>query len=428
MKYSASMAERKRVLFVREKMPARRPIPERLLARLWGKRATRQAWFRTGAGRRLRVIYPGRASAAAGPDFRDALLAVEGMGLVRGDVEIHVNQRDWERHGHSGDPNYNGVVLHAVLEAESSTTQLRSGGQAPVVSLAPLLEEVDSPENDSNSGLWAVLRLRGYPQPGTPARMGELLDRAGVDRFLARSAHFRKFLLELGPEQTLYEGLMEGLGYRYNQKTFLKLAAAAPYAILERAARREPRERRAAVLESWLIRLSGLSAQISNDLDTPLPRAGFGTPLDGGEWHCFRVRPSNHPRRRIAGAAGLLDRFLEEGLTTGLLRATGDGPRQLTLALMVTGGSGQKPTFIGPGRAADLAVNVVLPFFHGLAGDDESPGEFLDLYQRFGRLQENELTREMAAQLLDPSWRGELNSARRQQGLLHLHSVIIGAR
>ena len=174
-----------------------------------------------------------------------------------------------------------------------------------------------------------------------------------------------------------------------------------------------------AIWEMW--------AQISNQLDTPLPRAGFGTPLYGGEWHCFRVRPSNHPRRRIAGAAGLLDRFLEEGLTTGLLRATGDGPRQLTLALMVTGGSGQKPTFTGPSRAADLAVNVVLPFFHGLAGDDEGPGEFLDLYQRFGRLQENELTREMAAQLLDPSWRGELNSARRQQGLLHLHSVIIGA-
>ena len=85
MKYAASVPERRRVLFLRENMPARRPIPERLLA-------------------------------------------VEGVGLVRGDVEIHLNQRDWEGHGHSDDPNYNGVVLHAMLEVESPNTPLRSGG------------------------------------------------------------------------------------------------------------------------------------------------------------------------------------------------------------------------------------------------------------------------------------------------------------
>jgi hypothetical protein len=51
-----------------------------------------------------------------------------------------------------------------------------------------------------------------------------------------------------------------------------------------------------------------------------LPRAGFGAPLSGQEWHCFRVRPPNHPRRRIAGAAPLLARFLGPGLVAGLGR------------------------------------------------------------------------------------------------------------
>ena len=75
-------------------------IPERLLARLWQRRAARQQWFRTHGGARIRVIYPGRPGLSAGPDFRGALLEVEGVGQVQGDVEIHVRQRDWRAHGH----------------------------------------------------------------------------------------------------------------------------------------------------------------------------------------------------------------------------------------------------------------------------------------------------------------------------------------
>ena len=118
-------------------------IPERLLADLWRKRAARQAWLRTGGGARVRVVYPGRAGHSAGPDFRNALLEIEGLGLVQGDVEIHLRQRDWDSHGHGKDPNYNGVVLHAALEVDSSVTSLQSGQQAPVVCLAALLEGED---------------------------------------------------------------------------------------------------------------------------------------------------------------------------------------------------------------------------------------------------------------------------------------------
>ena len=87
----------------------RSDIPERLLARLWQRRAARRAWFRAHGGQRVRVIYPGRPGLTAGPDFRDALLEVEGVGLVRGDVEIHIRQQDWSAHGHGDDPRYNGV-------------------------------------------------------------------------------------------------------------------------------------------------------------------------------------------------------------------------------------------------------------------------------------------------------------------------------
>ena len=409
-------------------------IPERLIARLWQKRAARQADLRTEGGARLRVLYPGRSSGAAGPDFRDALLEIEGVGLVRGDVEIHLHQRDWINHGHSGDPNYNGVVLHAVLGAESPTTDLRSGRQAPVVSLAALMEGADRPEVGDDSklrpGLWKVLSLRGYPEPDSAEGLGDLLDRAGDHRFLAKSNGILRFLEEQGPDQTLYEGLMEGLGYRFNQQPFLKLAARTPYAALERGARLVPKQSKAEALESWLLTVSGLIPFQQSEY-VPLPRVGFGAPMSLEEWHRFRVRPSNHPRRRIVGAAALLDRFLGEGLVAGLRRtAEKSKPRELIMALTVTSGPGGKEALIGRGRAGDLAVNVVLPFLYAFATWNKQGSEgqsYLHLYHRFGKLQENELTREMAGELLDPAWRPTVTNARRQQGLLHLQSLVTGA-
>ena len=420
----------KRAYGSRPKKPRKSPdIPERLLAKLWRERAARQAWFRTSEGARLRVVYPGRPGSAAGPDFRNAILAVDGLGLVQGDVEIHRRQRDWDSHGHGQDPNYSGVILHAALEVDSSATVLKSGHQAPVVSLAPLLEGDDPTGDPATPELWALLEGHGYPRPTDAVALGALLDRAGDQRFLLKSAGFQRFLKEQEPEQTLYEGLMEGLGYRHNQQPFLKLAGQAPYKALQRGAAQLPKTQRAEALESWLVRLSGLAAA-SPKIEMPVPRTGFGTPLSAGEWHCFRVRPANHPRRRIVGASRLLDRYLDGGLVAGLTQAAAGGQRKLISGLAVEGNPSQETAYIGSSRARDLAVNVVLPMLHALPhhGEDAGTGQaWLDLYHCFGKLQDNELTREMAGQLVPPCWPTGLINARRQQGLLHLHSLLAGA-
>ena len=421
------------------KIANRRPVPERLLSNLWRKRAARRAWFRTSAGTRMRVLYPGRASSAAGPDFRNALLEVEGVGLVQGDVEIHVRQRDWQGHGHGRDPRYNGVVLHAALEVDASSTRLQSGRWVPVVSLAPLLSGEDPPAGLLSAHLWTVLTGRGFPQPETAQDMGDLLDRAGDDRFHSKSARFGSLLEEQDQEQTLYEGILEGLGYHQNRQPFLKLAGRAPYAALTQAARNLEPERRAQAIQDWLTSLSGLAPHQDTPL-LPLPKAGIGAGLgpamSAREWHCFRIRPSNHPMRRIAGAAHLVDRFLEPGLVAGVsLVAQAGNPRELTSALCVPGVLMDATACIGTARARDLAVNVVLPFLdglnlhclHQLRGAAGGGQAYLELYRRFGKLQDNDLTREMAGQLVGPEWAVIVNTARRQQGLLHLQRLLAGA-
>ena len=109
------------------------PISEAQLALLWRRRAARSRALRTEGGRRVLVLYPGRPGVTAGPDFRNALLLVEGAGLVQGDVELHLRQGDWRAHGHHSDPNYNGVALHAALYPDAGRAAHTDGGAVPPV-------------------------------------------------------------------------------------------------------------------------------------------------------------------------------------------------------------------------------------------------------------------------------------------------------
>ena len=413
------------------------PITEKQLARLWQRRAARSRSLRTEHGHRIQVLYPGRPGVTAGPDFRDALLLVEEQGLVQGDVEVHLRQQDWRSHGHHVDPNYNGVALHVALETTGAPADTASGGEPPLAGLRGLLDDPpaeDSTDEDSTGEvrdhLWRLLERQGYRRPHTAERMAALLNRAGDERFLGRSLVLQRLMSEQEPAQTLWESICEALGYRHNQHAFLQLAIAAPIHTLEYMARRIPLSERNAVLSAALLRLAGFGGyQRPNPSHRTL--AKFGPPLDAAQWKLFRVRPSNHPRRRVVGAAGLLTRFADEGLLPGLARAAAAGnPSALTEALSVGSDAENGAALIGAGRARDIAVNAVLPFLHGLASLADEAGrsrEMLELYRQYGKLTENEITRELESALQPRKWGRVARTARQQQGLIHLQRLLAGA-
>ncbi len=408
------------------------PITEKQLAGLWQRRAARSRALRTEQGNRIRVLYPGRPGVTAGPDFRNALLLVEDQGLVQGDVEVHLRQHDWRSHGHHQDPNYNGVALHVALETAGTLSRTESGGRPP---LADLRRLVDGPPDEgapdeARDHLWRLLGEYGYRRPDTAERMAALLNRAGDERFLWRSSALQHLMSEQSPAQTLWESICEALGYRHNQHAFLQLATAAPINVLEDVARRLPEEKRSAALASALLGLAGFGDNARRP-PTDGNAAKLGPPLDPSQWRLFRVRPSNHPRRRVAGAARLLGRFAEEGLLTGMARAAASGkPSELTAALSVGSSARGGAALIGSGRAKDIAVNAVLPFLHGwtvLTGHTGGAEAMLELYRRYGRLAENEITRELASALQPPEWGRVARNARQQQGLIHLQRLLAGA-
>ena len=389
--------------------------PEEAVVRLWQNADRLATGLVTQDGRRLKVLYPGRRSSSAGPDFRDCVLSTDSGDIVVGDVEVHVNAGGWRAHGHHVDSNYNGVVLHVVLAPSGrSTTTLESRAEAPVAAIGVAQEDKTGD---------AEPHRRVDEDTSVSALQGKL-DRAGDERFRSKAGGYAMELESGDAEQVLYAGIMEALGYSANRRPFAALAARVPIARL-RMLCDEPEETRLLAIRAMLVSASGLVSLVSED-DAERFRATLKglPPVEkiGESWKTFRVRPSNHPLRRIEGAAVLIDRALDEGFLSIATR-TARGRKHRSLINLFTA-----PPFIGESRAREIAVNVALPYIHAWGGttrDRELRAASMEIFKKMPGLADNEITREMKRLL--PSG-VDTRGARRQQGLIHLYKHMRGRR
>lgn len=242
--------------------------------------------------------------------------------------------------------------------------------------------------------------------------MVQALTEAGEARFRRHSRRWQREVASVGAEEVLYRGLMEALGYSANRVPFRKLALLLPYAGLHRVWQSLPPLQRLPALQTLLLAAAGLCRYQG---ETPAQ-------LQPQEWRLSGLRPSNRPERRLRGMAVLLHYLGPTGLLRGLQHLCETGrPQDLEMALTAPGERGV--ALIGRARARDMAVNVVLPFFHALGTAQES-GELaahaLRLYRAFPTLQPNSLTETLASRLFAGEPTPGLR-ARELQGMLHLH-------
>jgi len=419
------------------------PLSEADLVRLWeGQRFPPEALVNR-EGLALRVVYRGRPAGGPGPDFRDAVIA-GGEQEWRGDVELHVAASAFRQHGHHRDPAYDNVVLHVVFwDDERLETQLACGRSVPTLALAPWVarraEELHGwlaqPAHWQEPCRTALARLG-------PAAVAAILEDAGDVRFREKADAFAAAMAVMEEEEVLYRGLLEGLGYSRNRDPFRRLAEALPWRALRSLLAAHCSEGRTEAAEAVLLGTAGfLTGEMSADpyvaaleewwRAQSAAEAPVSLVAPFLAWE-LTGRPQNHPARRLAGGARLLARYAEGGLRDGLLAAVGAGPVALAGALRVpadgfwrdhydlASGPARLPTgLIGPGRAGELAVNIVLPF--ALAwGESRGAAPLAEaavaVFRRYPRPSSYGVLRSLSAALGSRATGG----ARRQQGMLHL--------
>jgi Protein of unknown function (DUF2851) len=88
-------------------------ISERLLHFIWQFQYFNKAALQTVDGEAVEIIYQGSYNTNQGPDFLDAKIKI-GNAEWAGNIELHINTSDWNKHKHSDDKNYKNVIAHIV--------------------------------------------------------------------------------------------------------------------------------------------------------------------------------------------------------------------------------------------------------------------------------------------------------------------------
>ncbi|RMF66203.1 MAG: DUF2851 family protein [Calditrichaeota bacterium] len=444
---------------------------ELLLQQLWKSGQLFRAPLTTVTGQSVEVLYAGRENLDAGPDFKDAVLKIDGR-LVRGDVEVHLDANGWYAHGHHTDPAYNRVVLHLVSDClpESKFVEREDSVAVPQV-------KVDLSAN--RAGYWPKQTERpGQEQDRVACPLSQTtvnkihatIHRAAEQRFAQKAAQMHELLADLSWNGLLYVKIAEALGYAKNQVPFRRLVTLVPYEELIQEMQwvsEEMAERKAAALlfgAAGLLPSQATPAMKITDSETldyvaPLEvlwqeiahRRPELKPMKAHDWQFFRLRPQNFPTRRIAGLVGLLRRFYQQGFLESfgaILKARQRNARgvasEMETALVVqsdgfwrnrftfdkaldTGIKAGAPALIGKQRARDIAVNIILPalyVFGDETGDGRLKNTVKELLGRYPRRAENGITRGMKKQLgatFPGVEKGMSRSALEQQGLIQLH-------
>jgi hypothetical protein len=233
--------------------------------------------------------------------------------------------------------------------------------------------------------------------------------------------------------QSLYRGVMEALGYSHNKAAFLNLAERLPVGQIERITQEAVKRSLGLVyLQAAMLEGAGFSGGPSLaevGVEQCLLRSGDWKAVPGSGWELFKVRPGNHPVRRVLGLSYLLWRYRDNGFLRALLQRVrttsvsgkGDG---LAEAFLVTleSATGRRQVLVGRDRADEIVLNVLLPFSWAWS---RANGEFsvclkaYALYRHYPLLNSNSIDRHMSSQLGLSA--GQVGLACRQQGLLHLY-------
>jgi len=284
--------------------------------RTWNELELQAHWFAGEFGRdftattgeAVRIVQFGVWNREAGPDFAEAAVSFAGGDPVRGCIEIDLDARDWERHGHATNPHYESVVLHihtrpAATEFFTRTAQHRLVPQL-LLDLTRLSGDLTPTLPEARLG-----RCSGPLRELPDDKVREVLLGAAQYR-LRRKAGALARLAELhGPDEALYQALAATLGYKNNKLPFTLLAQRLPLRLLRK-------------MEVGAL-LFGVSGFLPHDLAAFDPSTrGYLRTLWESWWPCRAEferleiaptlwsmsgqRPMNHPQRRLAALAQMV--------------------------------------------------------------------------------------------------------------------------
>lgn len=331
-------------------------------------------------GEQIEIVQFGFWNRSSGPDFTHAAILIDGIPH-HGSIEIDPDARDWERHGHGENPDFEDTILHVFIDtAARDRVYTRTDSHR-------LVPQILLPQYQGSRGAPDFLPEAFPGRCLTPlSRMSEdeiksLLIAAAQYRLKQKAERLRVMAVATSLRQALYQAIAEALGFGRNKTSMAILAQRCP---LEQmlAIDRTEREARlfgtAGFLDPALADSS--EAVLSHDYQLSLWHSWWRirdqiepAPHRAISWRSDGTRPHNHPQRRIAALACLLDRWGEvenwwDNPEHGLGKIVNNCVQLLfhpywSYHFTLLSKASEKPIrLVGQDRTRDILGNVIFPY------------------------------------------------------------------
>lgn len=283
---------------------------ESLLHWIWNSLHFEVNELRTREGQPVFIHSPGEPNHSDGPDFNNASVTIGDLKW-HGDIEIHWDERDWTRHGHSRDSRYNRVILHVVYDRMGKNPVCREDGTPiPTLRLLPYLKH-SLRSFVARSHQDRKLPCSGHIPYLSTRTIESQFDKAHQLYFEQKvNDLFRFFNPDLGAgtawKEMVIIALFDGLGISHNRKPMRKLAAG----LLADRVNPEPVSESAA-----------------------LDAAALDSPASPYRWNHKGCRPKNHPSERIPQGVALLNQIISYPADRWLSQSPEQSWKELRTAL-----------------------------------------------------------------------------------------------
>ncbi|MFP4059996.1 MAG: DUF2851 family protein [Bacteroidales bacterium] len=207
-------------------------MKEHFLHFLWKYKLFEFNQLQSDDGQTVEIVNTGEHNMNAGPDFLNARVKLNNTTWV-GNVEIHVNSNDWNKHQHSLDPNYNNVILHVVENYEGPVSR-ETGEIIPTLKL-----RYNSSYYDNYFKL--VKNTTTFPcaeviHQVEPFHVFHWFESAAIERISKKAGYLLQQLKsnKNNWEETFYQALARGFGANLNSFPFEALARSIPLQLVRK--------------------------------------------------------------------------------------------------------------------------------------------------------------------------------------------------
>ncbi|MEI6752957.1 MAG: DUF2851 family protein [Paludibacter sp.] len=281
-------------------------MKESILHFVWQNKLFTAHQLTTTDGEQVEIIDVGRNNTDAGPDFFNAKVKI-GDTVWAGNVEIHVNSSDWNRHNHQSDVAYDNVVLHVIHNADDDVYRT-DGERIPQLKLIFPQHIEDNYESLLIHKQWIACsdKLNQIPTIFIESWKNALL----TERLEQKMNVIEQVLSATNQhwEEAFYITLARSFGFGTNSHAFESLAKSLPLTVLGK------HKDNLFQLEALLFgqaSLLGVDNAVSYVIELrkeyDFLRSKFSlNPIDGSQWKLLRLRPDNFPHIRIAQFASLI--------------------------------------------------------------------------------------------------------------------------